>query len=355
MNFPPLPFSSAFRFCRLAALSAAGAASLTFANHGAAAEPNAPEKTVHAEQVTAAPAPAAETTEAEEHGLPTAAVTLYYGIGGHPAVFDASGKETEKAVYGPFAMTNSILVSWIVAISIIIFSRIATVNAKQIPEGIQNFFEWLVESLRNFLEGILGRDLVKKTFWFFATIFIFILALNWFSLIPGTGTIGWGHYDPVRGHFHVVRPLLRGANADLNLTLAMSLLFFVCWIVWALQANGFGGFLLHLFGAKGEQPNLGMKIGMGVAFFIVGWLEVVSILFRPVSLSFRLYGNIFAGENVLEAMSNLVPALAPVIPIPFYFMELLVGIAQALVFMLLTAVFTLLICAHDESHAEKHH
>ena len=89
-------------------------------------------------------------------------------------------------------------------------------------------------------------------------------------------------------------------------------------------------------------------------FLIVGVLEVVSILFRPVSLSFRLYGNIFAGENILDSMSHLVPALSWLIPLPFYFMELLVGLVQALVFMLLTAVFTLLICQHDAG-TESHH
>ena len=90
---------------------------------------------------------------------------------------------------------------------------------------------------------------------------------------------------------------------------------------------------------------------MIVVFIAVGVLEVISIAVRPVSLSFRLYGNIFAGENMLEAMSKLVPGLlGPLIPIPFYFMELLVGLVQALVFMLLTAVFTLLICQHEEGH-----
>ena len=90
-------------------------------------------------------------------------------------------------------------------------------------------------------------------------------------------------------------------------------------------------------------------------FFCVGWLEILSILFRPVSLSFRLYGNIFAGENMLEAMSRLVPHLGWLIPIPFYFMELLVGFVQALVFMLLTAVFTMLMAPHEESHDHAHH
>jgi F-type H+-transporting ATPase subunit a len=96
---------------------------------------------------------------------------------------------------------------------------------------------------------------------------------------------------------------------------------------------------------------------MVVVFIAVGVLEVVSILFRPVSLSFRLFGNIFAGENMLEAMAKLVPGWlgAVLIPIPFYFLEVLVGIVQALVFMLLTAVFTMLICEHEEGHEAVHH
>ena len=98
-----------------------------------------------------------------------------------------------------------------------------------------------------------------------------------------------------------------------------------------------------------------MGVFMVAIFFFVGVIEVVSIAFRPVSLSFRLYGNIFAGENMLETMANLVPGLGWLLPIPFYFLELLVGLVQALVFMLLTAVFTMLICQHEaEAPAAAH-
>jgi F-type H+-transporting ATPase subunit a len=93
---------------------------------------------------------------------------------------------------------------------------------------------------------------------------------------------------------------------------------------------------------------------MVVVFFAAGCLEIVSILFRPVSLTFRLYGNIFAGETMLETMAKMVPGLGWLLPIPFYFMELLVGLVQALVFMLLTAVFTLLMCQHEEGPAAAH-
>jgi F-type H+-transporting ATPase subunit a len=265
---------------------------------------------------------------AEEHGLPQKAVEIARPFG--------------------FPITNSMVVSWIVAVGLIIFARVATRDMKGVPGGAQNFLEWLVEGLYNFLERIIGPRLVKRTFWFLATIFIFILANNWLGLIPGAGVIGWGHQTP--NGFVVDQPFFRGANADLNLTLAMALVFFACWIIWALEEVGPVGFLKELFAPKGESTGL-LKVLMIVVFFAAGWLEVISILFRPVSLSFRLYGNIFAGENMLETMSRKIPALGWLLPIPFYFMEMLVGLVQAMVFMLLCAVFTLLMCPHEEKES----
>jgi F-type H+-transporting ATPase subunit a len=229
-------------------------------------------------------------------------------------------------------------------------------NAKEVPVGGQNFWEFVIEGLHNFLADILGPKLVKSTFWFFATIFIFIVATNWFGLVPGVGTIGWSsHYDPASPHIfaHVEKPLFRGGNADLNMTSAMSVTFFGWWIFWALRANGPVGLFKHLFAPKGKDSGF-MKLFMIAIFGLVGVLELVSILFRPVSLSFRLYGNVFAGETTLESMQQIVPALGWLIPIPFYFLELLVGLVQALVFMLLTSVFTLLICEqHDDHHDDE--
>jgi F-type H+-transporting ATPase subunit a len=247
----------------------------------------------------------------------------------------------------PFGLpiTNSMVVTWIVAIALIVFAQLATRKMSEVPGGAQNFLESVVESLYLFLEGLLGARLVQRTFWFFATVFIFILAANWVSLLPGVGTIGWGHRT-AHG-FEVSQPFFRGANADLNLTLAMALVFFGCWIAWAVTEVGLRGMLHELFAPKGEATGL-LRLIMIVIFFAAGLLEVISILFRPVSLSFRLYGNIFAGENMLEAMATLVPGLGWLVPVPFYFLELLVGVVQAMVFMLLTAVFTLLICQHEE-------
>jgi F-type H+-transporting ATPase subunit a len=266
---------------------------------------------------------------------------------------------TDVFKIGAFPVTNSMLVTWIVALGTILFARIATRKMKEVPEGAQNFWEWMVESLYDFLEGVLGAALVKKTFWFFATIFIFIFFTNWFGLIPGVGTIGWG--GPAAGDGDVTHPWLRGGNADLNMTTAMAVIFMVLWLMWALQSNGPWGFIKHIFGPKGDLTGF-LKYLMIVVFFLVGFIELLSIAFRPISLSLRLYGNVFAGESLLDAMSRTVqhPAWAravfsALLPVPFYFMELLVGLVQALVFMLLTAVFTGVICTHEEAPEGAHH
>jgi F-type H+-transporting ATPase subunit a len=255
-----------------------------------------------------------------------------------------SAKPVEIARPFNFPITNSMLVSWIVALGLIAFAQLATRNMRQVPSGAQNVLEWLVEALYKFLAGIIGPHLAQKTFWFFATIFIFVLSANWFGLIPGVGSLGWGH-QTAHG-FRIDQPLFRGANADVNMTLAMALIFFGSWLVWAFQEVGWRGFLRELFAPKGESEGL-LRVLLVVVFFAAGCLEVVSILFRPVSLSFRLYGNIFAGENLLEAMAKLVPGFGWLVPIPFYFLELVMGLVQALVFMLLTAVFTMLMCQHE--------
>jgi F-type H+-transporting ATPase subunit a len=261
-----------------------------------------------------------------------------------PAEHGLSAKAVEIARPFGFPITNSMLVSWVVAIGLIVLAQAATRNMKQVPAGLQNFVEWLIEGLYKFMEGIIGPHLAKRTFWFFATIFIFVLSANWVGLIPGVGSVGWG--TSTSHGFVIAQPLFRGANADVNMTLAMALVFFAMWIVWSLREVGPLGFLKELFAPKGDTTGA-LKVLMVVVFFAAGCLEVVSILFRPISLSFRLYGNIFAGENLLEAMSKLVPGFGWLVPIPFYFLELLMGLVQALVFTLLTAVFTMLMCQHE--------
>ncbi|MFP6903235.1 MAG: F0F1 ATP synthase subunit A [Verrucomicrobiia bacterium] len=249
---------------------------------------------------------------------------------------------------GPLQITNSMFVTMIVALGIIIVAQLATRKVQLIPSGLQNFVEYLVEELYGFFESIVGPQMVKQTFWFFGTIFIFILFSNWFGLIPGMGTMGWGMDE----HGHFAQPLMRGVNADLNMTLAMAALFMVLWLYWSLKAIGAGGFLGHIFNVKGHGSGF-FGIFLVIVFIFVGLIEVVSIGVRPVALTFRLYGNVFAGENILETVMKLGgPYFGWLAVLPFYLLEILVGLVQALVFALLTSVFTALMCEqHDDEHA----
>src|SRR5689334_21139031 len=172
------------------------------------------------------------------------------------------------------------------------------------------------------------------------------------GLIPGKGAIGWRH-QAAHG-CKIEQPVLREANAEVNMTLGMACICFAYWNVWAYREVGFKGFFKEVFAPKGASEGL-LKIILIVVFFASGCIEIISILFRPISPSFRLYGNIFAGENLLEAMSRLVPGFGWLVPIPFYFLELLMGLVQALVFMLLTAVFTMLMCQHEEAQPAASH
>jgi F-type H+-transporting ATPase subunit a len=213
------------------------------------------------------------------------------------------------------------------------------------------------------LEGIVGKHMVGKVFSLLATLFIFILTANWFGLLPGVGSIGWGeHVGAFRHLSHIEVPVLRPTTADLNMTLGMALVFMVFWLYWTFSELGLMGFIKHTFGVKGGMTGI-MAMLLFPIFFFVGIIEIVSMGFRPISLSLRLFGNIFAGENLLITMITLgktlgapqwVSALISVIvPVPFYFLELLVGLLQAMVFVLLCAVYIQLSTTHDEDEA--HH
>lgn len=268
----------------------------------------------------------------EGHHLPSAAVPVFNLFG--------------------FTLSNSMIITWVVTLLIILFVRISTRNMQLVPGKMQNFLEAIVEALYEFLGGILGGKVLLKTFWFFSAIFIFILSTNWFSLIPGVGSIGWG--SDVAGHFVIDTPLLRGGNADLNMTSAMAILFFFFWTIWAFKFNGIRGVAKEIFGVKGEGITGILFLFLSVIFFLVGFLEVISICFRPVSLMFRLYGNIYAGEVMLESMMGMGPILGMFASLPVYFLETLVGLVQALVFALLTAVFTATMCQHENHEGAEH-
>jgi F-type H+-transporting ATPase subunit a len=247
------------------------------------------------------------------------------------------------------AFTNSTIMVWLSVGLIVLFCQAATRKMALIPSGFQNFAEWVFESLYDFLGNLLGDHLVKRVFWFFGTIFFFILVNNYMGLIPGVGTVGWQTVDSNGGHGFT--PWLRGANADINMTAAMAGSFALLWFYWAITENGLKAFIAHIFAPKGTFHGI-MFVMMVPIFLFVGVLEVISIAIRPVALTFRLFGNIYGGEQTLEALMALVPKQIAFLPaLPFYFMELLVGFVQALVFTLLCAIFLKLICDHgDDAH-----
>ncbi|HEY5741043.1 MAG TPA: F0F1 ATP synthase subunit A [Terrimicrobiaceae bacterium] len=252
-------------------------------------------------------------------------------------------------------LTNSIVASVIVVGVILLWARKATRTMQVVPGSTQNTFEAVVEFLYDMLEGIVGKHMVSRVFSLLASLFIFILIANWFGLLPGVGSIGWGHEVPGHG-FEVAVPILRPTTADLNMTLGMATVFMGFWLYWTVTEVGVWGFVVHTFGPKGGLKGF-MALIFAFIFFFVGLIEVISILIRPVSLSLRLFGNVYAGETLLSSMITLGNTLglphivtyiiSLIVPIPFYFLELLIGLLQALVFMLLCAVYIQLSTSHD--------
>lgn len=266
-------------------------------------------------------------------------------------------------LFGSPFFTNSTLVALIVTGLVLWFTRKATNSMTLVPGKEQNFVEFVVEFLYNQVEGIVGPKVAPRCFPLLATLFLFILISNWFGLIPGVGTIGWGEGSGFLSVKEMHDPLLRPNTADLNMTLAMALIFFVFWIYWTVTEIGVWGFIVHTFGPKGGLRGI-MGMVMIAIFFFVGLIEVFSIVFRNVTLPMRLFGNVFAGENVLHNIGSMLDGTNAVVsflgstflPLPFYFLELLVGLLQAMVFTLLCAVYIKLSTEHgDEHHEEAHH
>lgn len=255
--------------------------------------------------------------------------------------------------------TNSIFVAIVVTVAVLLFTRMATRRMELIPSGKQNFVEFVVEFLYGQVEGIVGKHVAPKAFPLLATIFIFVITANWFGLIPGVGTIGWGTSSGPLSLSEVKTPILRPATADLNMTLALAAVFMVVWAWISVRELGVWGSLVHIFGPKGGLEGA-LKYMLMPIFLFVGIIEVVSIAFRPMSLSLRLLGNIFAGETLLGTMGTLGESIGAsgfwafltsvLFPLPFYFLEILVGALQATVFTLLCAVYLKLSTTHDEEH-----
>jgi F-type H+-transporting ATPase subunit a len=270
-----------------------------------------------------------------------------------PLFAEAADSMTPKPVdlfsIDGFEINNSMISETIVTLFIIAVVQVAMRAPKLVPTGLQNFVEWMVEAMSNFLELLLGRATMQRGFWYFASLFVFIVLGNLLALVPGVGTFGLG--KDVNGHFQVTEPFLRGANANDNLTAAYSAIFFFMFFYWCFRAAGVGGSLFHLFGPKVKFSNIFANILFMIIFFLVGWIELLTILFvRPIAFTFRLFGNIYGGEFLLDSIYKMAPNFAFLTLVPFYFYELLVAVVQAFVFFVLTAAFTGLI-TNDSNHS----
>jgi F-type H+-transporting ATPase subunit a len=230
---------------------------------------------------------------------------------------------------GPLTITNTLLMSWIVVILLIVAAQVVVRKVSLVPAGFQNVVESGVELLLGFMEKIFNsRDTAEKYFPLIATIFTLVLISNWFGILPGVGSIGF--YE-VEEHGKVLIPLLRSAASDLNFTLAIAIVSVFMTNFIGVSIQGLRGHLSKFFNFK--NPIM----------FFVGILELMGEFIRMVSFSFRLYGNVFAGEVLLAITGFLLPY---VIPVPFLFLELFVGFIQAMVFATLTLVFISIAIEH---------
>lgn len=229
---------------------------------------------------------------------------------------------------GNFPVTNSLIVSLIVSVALILFAFIFSRTYKEIPQRGQSVLEMIIEFLAELAESI-GGFKAREYLPIVLTIFIYVLLCNWVGLLPGFGSIG---FNEVKDGHEVFVPLLRGGSADLNMTLALGLVSF-----FAIQ---FYGFSQHKLGYLKKFFNFSSPIA-----FITGLLEIVSEIAKIISFAFRLFGNIFAGEVLLAVIVYLIPV---VIPLPFIGLEVFVGFIQAFVFAMLTLVFINVAVSHGE-------
>ncbi len=236
---------------------------------------------------------------------------------------------------GSFPVTNTLVVTLGISLIIIIGSFILKSRVRLIPRGFQNVVEYVLEALLNLADSVTqDRKQSKKFFPLVATIFIFVILSNWVEVVPGLGTIG---LRETHNGESILVPFIRSGSADLNMTLALAIVSVISAQVLGIAAIGVGKYAGKFFVSPLHKPYF-------VGTF-VGLLEIVSEVAKLISFSFRLFGNIFAGEVLLMVMLFLVPYF---VPLPFLFLELFVGFVQALVFSMLTLVF--LKMAATEAH-----
>ncbi|SRR3990167_1092314 len=225
---------------------------------------------------------------------------------------------------GPLPITNSILTTWLVTAILIGFAYIATKKVSLVPSGIQNIAEIMVDSFNDLISTIAG-DKTKVFLPIVASFFFFILFGNYLGLLPGIGSIGFYEYH--QGE-KVFIPLLRSINSDLNTTVALAIVSLFATHYLSIKYLGLNGYI-------------GKFLSLNPIFLFVGILEIIGEATKILSLSFRLFGNIFAGEVLLTTASTKL--FAYIVPIPFYFLEILVGFVQALIFAMLTLVFMVIL------------
>ena len=228
---------------------------------------------------------------------------------------------------GALPVTNALLIGVIVSALLIYFITRVTRHPTLVPRGIQNVLEIIFEALLGLVESVTqDKKQARQFFPMIATIFLFVLIANWVGLLPGLGTIGVTHTNEA-GHATII-PFLRSTSADLNFTLALSLI-----TVITVQFTGIAALGIMKYGRKFFISPFRKPYGIGM---MVGLLELVSEIGKVISFTFRLFGNVFAGEVLLTVMLHLVPYF---LPLPFLFLEVFVGFIQAVVFAMLTLVF----------------
>lgn len=241
---------------------------------------------------------------------------------------------------GGFSITNSLLVTWFVVLLFVLFSFILKKKLKEVPRGIQNVFEMIVDGALNLCDTVTGdRKKSMKFFPYVFTIFLFILVNNWLGLLPGVGTVGFNEMEEGR---EVFIPFIRGGTADLNTTLALSLMTVIGSHLVGVFLAGAWNHLNKFVNIKAliEIPKKIRKeptiVLVNPIKIFVGLIEIIGEAAKVASLSFRLFGNIFAGEVLLASMMAI---FAFILPIPFMFLEIIVGVIQALIFAVLSLVY----------------
>lgn len=273
---------------------------------------------------------------------------LFATLGASPLAAEGVAPSAAKLIdFGNgWAITNSMATGWAISLTLVLLVVWLIGRPSVVPSKGQAVFESLLEGLRGIFEPIVGKAAFPTAFPILVTFFVFILFHNWMGLIPGVGTIGTWHVNP-DGSRHLI-PWIRPHNSDFNGTIALALISFGAWLIIVFKFAGPALIFKDLFGNKAEKsetPGWLYPI-LSLVFLAVGLIEVFSIVIRPFTLSVRLFGNVFGGENLLHGTGFVFI---------FYFMELLVGLIQALVFTLLTSVYIGLLCNHEGGdHAHGH-